>query len=89
MMSGNDLENIEYNNEEEAEVAQILSLQMHMKGVNKIQEQLAEQRKFQSLTHCEECGAEIPEPRRKAVMGCRLCVGCQEMVERWNKQYST
>ena len=30
------------------------------------------------LTHCEECDAEIPEARRKAVPGVRLCVPCQE-----------
>jgi phage/conjugal plasmid C-4 type zinc finger TraR family protein len=29
------------------------------------------------LTHCEECDAEIPEARRKAVPGVRLCVTCQ------------
>jgi phage/conjugal plasmid C-4 type zinc finger TraR family protein len=30
------------------------------------------------LTHCEECDVEIPEARRKAVPGARLCVSCQE-----------
>ena len=30
-----------------------------------------------SLTHCEECGASIPEARQKAVPGDRLCVACQ------------
>ena len=30
------------------------------------------------LSHCEECEAEIPEARRKAVPGVRLCVACQE-----------
>ena len=30
-----------------------------------------------SLRHCEECDAAIPEARRKAVPGVRLCVGCQ------------
>ena len=30
-----------------------------------------------SLTHCEECDARIPEARRKAVPGVRLCVTCQ------------
>ena len=27
---------------------------------------------------CEECDAPIPEARRKAVPGVRLCVACQE-----------
>jgi phage/conjugal plasmid C-4 type zinc finger TraR family protein len=30
------------------------------------------------LTHCEECDAEIPDARRKAVPGVRLCVPCQQ-----------
>ena len=30
------------------------------------------------LTHCEECAVEIPERRRLAVPGVRLCVACQE-----------
>jgi len=30
------------------------------------------------LRHCEECDVEIPELRRKAVPGVRLCVACQE-----------
>lgn len=29
------------------------------------------------LAHCEECDADIPEARRKAVPGVRLCVACQ------------
>ena len=31
----------------------------------------------ESLRHCEGCGAEIPEARRVAVPGVRLCVPCQ------------
>jgi phage/conjugal plasmid C-4 type zinc finger TraR family protein len=30
------------------------------------------------LLHCEHCDVEIPEARRKAVPGVRLCVPCQE-----------
>lgn len=36
----------------------------------------------ESLTHCEECGADIPEARRAALPGVRLCVGCQEIADR-------
>lgn len=32
----------------------------------------------ESLTHCEECNAPIPEARRKIISGVRLCVECQE-----------
>ena len=31
----------------------------------------------ESLEHCEECGAAIPQARREAMPGVRLCVGCQ------------
>ncbi|MFQ5660791.1 MAG: DksA/TraR family C4-type zinc finger protein [Gammaproteobacteria bacterium] len=29
------------------------------------------------LMHCEECGADIPDARRKTIPGVRLCVTCQ------------
>ena len=32
----------------------------------------------ETLIHCEECENEIPEARRKALPGVRLCVTCQE-----------
>ena len=31
----------------------------------------------ESLSHCADCGAEIPEARRAALPGVRRCVGCQ------------
>jgi phage/conjugal plasmid C-4 type zinc finger TraR family protein len=31
----------------------------------------------ESLRECEECGAGIPEGRRQAVPGVRLCIACQ------------
>ena len=30
-----------------------------------------------SRTNCEECDATIPEARREAIPGVRLCVACQ------------
>lgn len=30
---------------------------------------------------CVDCGADIPEARRKAVPGCTRCVTCQEALE--------
>ncbi len=36
----------------------------------------------ESLARCEECGEEIPERRRKALPGVRLCVECQAELER-------
>ena len=35
-----------------------------------------------SLEKCEDCEAPIPEARRKALPGVRLCVACQEARDR-------
>ncbi len=37
--------------------------------------------KGESLSHCEECGADIPQARREAVPGVRLCVECQAELD--------
>lgn len=34
------------------------------------------------LSHCADCGAEIPEARRAALPGARLCVACQETSDK-------
>lgn len=39
-------------------------------------------------SHCEECGAGIPEARQRAVPGVRLCVSCQEANDRDTAQFS-
>ena len=36
----------------------------------------------ESLTHCKECEAVIPDARREAIPGVRLCVGCQSELEK-------
>lgn len=41
-----------------------------------------------SLAHCTDCGAEIPQPRREAVPGVRLCVACQETADREAREFS-
>lgn len=40
----------------------------------------------ESLTHCEECGDPIPERRREAVPGVRLCVSCQSELDARDRQ---
>ncbi|WP_166263438.1 DksA/TraR family C4-type zinc finger protein [Marinobacter caseinilyticus] len=42
----------------------------------------------ESLSHCEECDAEIPEARRLALKGVRLCVGCQSKHDREQRSAS-
>ena len=35
----------------------------------------------ESLVECAACGIPIPEARRRAVSGVRLCVSCQEEAD--------
>ncbi|HDR2333163.1 TraR/DksA family transcriptional regulator [Enterobacter kobei] len=39
-----------------------------------------------SAERSEECGEDIPEPRRAAVPGCHTCAECQGVIELKNKQ---
>lgn len=48
-------------------------------GIKRARDQL---RQGPGLSHCEECDAPIPEARRRAVAGVRLCVACQEAEDR-------
>lgn len=36
----------------------------------------------ESATHCDECDAPIPEKRREAIPGVRLCIQCQSALEK-------
>lgn len=38
-----------------------------------------------SLSHCAECGDAIPEARRNAVAGVRLCLACQTELDAASK----
>ena len=71
-----------YNNEEEAEMGQLHAIHNNMNAIANVRCQLAQQASQPSLTHCEECGEEIPEKRQELVPGCRLCVFCQQLAER-------
>lgn len=44
--------------------------------------------KGESLTHCAECQAAIPEARRRAIPGVRLCITCQEVEDRESGHFS-
>ncbi len=41
-----------------------------------------------ALSQCAHCAATIPEARRKAIPGVRLCVPCQEAEDREVAQFS-
>lgn len=36
----------------------------------------------ESAVHCEECDNAIPEARRKAIPGVKLCIACQSALEK-------
>lgn len=40
------------------------------------------------LDFCEECGEKIPEARKKALPGVRLCVPCQEDLDKTRQRVS-
>lgn len=42
----------------------------------------------ESLAFCEECGDPIPEARRKAVPGVRLCTTCQQDKDSQSNGYA-
>lgn len=42
----------------------------------------------ESLSHCEECGGKIPEARRQAVKGVRLCLACQTEQDKQQARFS-
>lgn len=42
----------------------------------------------ESLSHCEECDADIPQARREAIPGVRLCVNCQGAHDKGQKNLS-
>jgi len=40
------------------------------------------------LSHCEDCDAAIPDARREAVPGVRLCVSCQQQLDQAQRSAS-
>ena len=42
----------------------------------------------ESLENCAECGKKIPEARREAIRGVRLCVGCQAELDKKAETFS-
>ena len=48
-------------------------------GIKRVRSQLP---RGPGLSHCEQCDAAIPEGRRRAVPGVRLCIDCQAAQDR-------
>lgn len=72
-------ESIQGDNLEEADQAQLLSTTLSADAVAKIRAAIPT---GPSLSHCNECGEEIPEARQKALRGCTTCIDCQTLSER-------
>lgn len=54
-------------------------------GVNRAQSRLPA---GPGSSHCAECGAKIPDARRNAIPGVRLCITCQETEDREQAAFS-
>jgi phage/conjugal plasmid C-4 type zinc finger TraR family protein len=74
-----EVDGIQNENLEEAEMGQLHAIHNNMNAIAAIRERIGT---GPGLSHCEECGDEIPEARRAAIGGVKLCVYCQEYLER-------
>lgn len=54
-------------------------------GVSRAQSRLPQ---GPGLLHCAQCEVEIPQARRNAIPGVRLCVACQDVDDREAAQFS-
>ena len=54
-------------------------------GVRRAQSRLPQ---GESAVSCEQCGERIPEARRAALPGVRLCIGCQEQEDLRTRHFS-
>jgi phage/conjugal plasmid C-4 type zinc finger TraR family protein len=55
-------------------------------GISRVKSRLPQQ--GPAATHCTNCGKEIPEARRAALPGVKLCVPCQEAEDREAEAFS-
>lgn len=82
-----DKDDYEYNNEEEAEMAQLHSIHLNMNAVADVRRALEAQAAQPSLSECEDCGEDIPLERQQFVKGCTRCTHCQAVYERRRAGY--
>jgi len=67
-----------YNNEEESEMGQLHAIHINLNAIADVRRKLGQ---GPGLSHCCECGDEIPDARRIAVPGVKYCIFCQEEFE--------
>jgi len=66
-------------NLEESEMGQMLATIINEDALARVRAKIP---KGPSLSHCVECGEEIPEARQKLVPGCQHCIECKTFLER-------
>lgn len=65
-------------NFEESEMGQLHALHLNENAIQRVRISLYT---GPSLSHCLDCGEEIPEARQKAVPGVTRCIHCQFLSE--------
>ena len=75
----NEIVNIQRETSEEAEQAQMSVMLFNDRALEAIRAKI---KTGPSLSHCAECGEDIPEARQLAVKGCELCIYCQDWHQR-------
>lgn len=77
-------EDVQYqsSNIAEEEMGQLHAIHNNMNAVANVRRKLEKEALEPSLTHCEECGDEIPKARQLAIPGVKMCVFCKELSER-------
>jgi len=75
------LDDFVYNNEEESEMGQLHAIHLNLNAVAQIRRELAKQQLGMSLSHCADCGDDIPQKRQQLIPGVRLCFYCQQLKE--------
>lgn len=71
-----------YNNEEESEMGQLHAIHNNLNHIAKVTQLLEAQALRPTLSHCIDCGDDIPVARQEAVPGVQHCVICQTINER-------
>lgn len=73
-----EVESFQNSNMEESEFGALHALHLNENAIAAARAKLGN---GPSLTHCSECGEEIPEKRRQVIKGCKYCVTCQELYD--------
>lgn len=50
-------------------------------ALSALRNKIEKSRLAESRNNCLECGEPIPNARRQAILGCTLCIDCQQALE--------